>query len=229
MVNKPITHYVFVDLENVPRVDVGPAAGHPVHVTLLIGKHQKSFGLELLRAAKLLGDRLELVEVGATGHNALDLTLAYYLGRAAEAAPKATFSIVSNDEDFDPLIAHLRAKGINVSRQGSFAGPPFLPVAKKITPAEPAAPVPALHQPKPPAAPKPRASPKPKLAADKLDKFIEHLRNSPPANRTKLEHMITAYFKPSLPAGGMKGVIAELQRRKVVEIDSSGTVVVFRT
>jgi hypothetical protein len=221
MSTNPFTHFVFVDLENVPGVDVSAGAGHPVHVTLLIGKHQKSFGLEMLHAAKSMGERLELIEVGASGHNALDITLAYYLGRAVEKAPKAEFAIVSKDKDFDPMIAHLQAKGISVARHTSFASLPFLTPAKKSSTKSHFATPPTVVSHK---APKLPAPPKPKVAVDKLPKFIAHLRNSPPSNRTKLEHMIAAYFKPSLPAGGMKGVIAELQKRNAIAIDASGKV-----
>jgi len=223
MANASLTHYVFVDFENVPHVDVGPAVGHPVHVTLLIGKHQKNFGLEMIHAAKILGERLELVEVGASGHNALDLTLAYYLGRAVQISPKATFSIVSKDKDFDPLVVHMRAKGVTLSRHASFDELPFLPVAKRVAALKPAASVSKPLPAKPPAPPKPATAPKPKPAANKLEKFIEHLRNGPPANRMKLEHMIGSYFKPA-PAGGIKGIIAELQKRNVIVIDLAGKV-----
>lgn len=217
----PFTHFVFVDFENVPGIDVSAGAGHPVHVTLLIGKHQKSFGLEMLRAAQSMGDRLDLVEVGASGHNALDITLAYYLGRAVENAPDAEFAIVSKDKDFDPMLAHLRAKGISATRHTSFASLPFLAPAKKSSTRPPlAAPPPSVS----PKAPKLPAPPKPKVTVDKLPRFIAHLRNSPPSNRTKLEHMIAAYFKPSLPAGGMKGVIAELQKRNAIAIDPTGKI-----
>jgi hypothetical protein len=217
----PFTHFVFVDLENVPGVDVSAGAGHPVHVTLLIGKQQKSFSLEMVRAAKSMGDRLDLVEVGASGHNALDITLAYYLGRAIGKAPAAAFAIVSKDKDFDPMIAHLQAKGIDLSRYTTFSSLPFLAPAKKSSTKPPfSTPPPTV----PPKIPKTPAAPKPKVAEDKLPKFIAHLRNGPPSNRTKLEHMIAAYFKPSLPVGGMKGVIAELQKRKAIAIDANGKV-----
>jgi len=61
--------------------------GKSVHVTLLIGKKQTKLDLALVQQMRRVPDQVELVEVGASGHNALDLTLAYYLGRAAERSP----------------------------------------------------------------------------------------------------------------------------------------------
>jgi len=73
---------VFVDFENVPEVDLGLVEGKPVHVTILIGKNQKKIDLPLVQQIRRLAAQVELVEVGASGRNALDLTLAYYLGQA---------------------------------------------------------------------------------------------------------------------------------------------------
>ncbi len=199
------THFVFVDFENVPRIDLALVKGKPVHVTLLIGKKQTWLDLSLVQQIHRMAEQVELVEVGASGRNALDLTLAVYLGQAVQRKSDAQFTIVSKDKDFEAMISHLAGKGIKVVRSDSFTG--AFPPAAKI----------------PLVATKP-GSPAKKATTDRLEKFIAHLRNSPPANRTKLEHMITAFFKPSLPVGGMKGVINELKNRKVLSIDSSGKV-----
>ena len=54
------------------------------------------------------------------GRNALDLTLAYYLGRCVLTDPTAYFHIVSKDTGFDPLIEHLRSQHINARRHDDF-------------------------------------------------------------------------------------------------------------
>src|SRR5580698_9329683 len=102
MPNQAVLHFVFVDFENVPEVDLGLVAGKPAHVMLLLGKHQKKLDIGLVQQIRRLAEQIELVEVGASGHNALDLTLAYYLGRAVQRDPEAQFYVVSKDSDFDP-------------------------------------------------------------------------------------------------------------------------------
>ena len=120
-------YFVFVDFENVPDVDLGLVTGKPAHVMLLLGKHQKKLDVALVQQIRRFADQVELVEVGASGHNALDLTLAYYLGRAAQRDPEAHFCIISKDNDFDPMISHLRSQQIEIARYASFAALPFLP------------------------------------------------------------------------------------------------------
>ena len=99
-----LTHYVFVDFENVPEVNLGLIEGKPVQVTLLIGKNQKKLDLALVQQIRRLASQVELIEVGASGHNALDLPLAYYLGQAVQRCPDAHFHIVSKDKDLRQIL-----------------------------------------------------------------------------------------------------------------------------
>lgn len=176
-------HYIFVDFENVPAVDLTPIASTPAaHVMLLLGKNQRRMDLALVKQIKQLGDRLTLTEVGASGHNALDLTLAYYLGRAATEHPHASFHIISKDADFDPLIAHLHVLGIAVDRHPNLATLPFLSRPKRAKPTPP--------------------SPRP--AADHREKVIARLKdpankNRPATKRALLAHIRTALGKSSAP------------------------------
>jgi len=186
MTKHETNHYVFVDFENVPTIDLGLIDEKPVHVTLMIGKNQKKIDLALVHQIKRHAARVELIEVGAAGHNALDLTLAYYLGQAALSAPHAQFHIISKDTDFDPLLAHLHSQKIKATRHGAFAALPFLP------------------QPKPGAVKKIAATPKhqPELfpsvpANEKFDKLLTRLRNNsaprPKKRSSLLAHISTAY------------------------------------
>jgi hypothetical protein len=125
---KPATqHHVLVDFENVPDIDLNPIAGKLVRVTLLIGKTQKKLDLTLVRQIHQFAGQVELVEVGASGRNALDLTLAFYLGQAVGQNTATRFHIVSKDKDYVPLITHLQARQIAIERHDSFASLPFIP------------------------------------------------------------------------------------------------------
>jgi hypothetical protein len=201
---EPTAHFVFVDFENVPEVDLGLVGGKPVQVMLLLGKNQKKIDLALVQQIHRLAAQVELVEVGASGHNALDLTLACYLGRAIERAPRAQFWIVSKDKDFEPMISHLCGKQIEVARCGSFASLPFLPQAKKAA-----------------------ATPK-KLPEDRRSRVIARLKNSAsrnrPASKTALlAHLATALGKQSSEAA-IEEIIREVVADGTLSIDAHGKV-----
>jgi hypothetical protein len=132
-----MTYFVFVDFENVQKVDLALIEGKPVHVTLLIGKNQTKVATSLFAQVSRLPGQVLVVEVGGSGRNALDLTLAYYLGRAIEQIPEANYAIVSKDKDFDPMIAHLGTNGIQIVRKDSFATLPFLQPPKSAMKVEP--------------------------------------------------------------------------------------------
>ena len=64
---------------------------------------------DLLRSMMSLGEGVELVEVKRSGKNAVDMHIAYYVGRLIEREPDAVIHIISGDKDFDPLVETLRA------------------------------------------------------------------------------------------------------------------------
>jgi ribosomal protein L31E len=57
---------------------------------------------------------LVLVQLKATQSNNLDFHLSYYLGKYnSEASSSVSFDIISNDNGFSPLIAHIKSNGRN--------------------------------------------------------------------------------------------------------------------
>jgi hypothetical protein len=215
------THFVFVDFENRPTVDLSAIGGQPVHVTLLIGKKQEKFGFELVKQIKEFAAQVELVQVGASGRNALDITLAYYLGRAIECASKAKFAIVSGDNDYDAMIAHLSNHEVKVAitRYDNFSALPFLHHRK------PALPPKSVVTTKP-APTKPVAIKKP--PEDRCAKVIARLKNPLNPNRPATEKALLAHLKASLgkQASDTKvdEVFHKLREDTVVLIDANGKV-----
>lgn len=189
-----LAHYVFVDFENVPTVDLALIAGQSVHVTLLIGEKQKKLELTLVHQIHRNAAQVTLVEVGASGRNALDMVLACHLGQAVVMTPGAAFHIISKDKDFNPLVAHLRANEVNIARHDNFAALPFLqPAAAKL--------------------------PDPDR---RLNKLITGLRNagaSRPVRRKTLVSHIQDLFANRLTDAEVKSIIATLQQRGVIAID----------
>ncbi|MBC7368188.1 MAG: NYN domain-containing protein [Undibacterium sp.] len=191
-------HSVFVDLENVPELNLGLLEGKAAKATLLIGKNQKKFDVILVRQIHRLAAQVELVEVGASGRNALDLTLAFYLGQAAQKQPHAGFCIVSKDKDFDPMIGHLQGQGINITRHDGFAALPFLSPSKKpITPAK-------------------------KPSEDRRAKVIALLKNPARNNRPTTRKALLACIKTSLGKDASEaeaeGILRDLCEQRALTI-----------
>lgn len=213
--------FVFVDFENVPSVDLGLVEGKAVHVTLMIGKNQTKIDFALVEQIQRLADQVELVKLDASGRNALDLTLANYLGRAIERRPDAQFCIVSKDKDFEPMIGHLVAKGIKVVRCDSFAALPFLSKTRKSSAGKAGASVKAASTPKAPVAPKDPAS------DVRLEKLSSRLTNSlgprPKKKAGLLAHINTAFGNKLEPAE-QAAKLDELVQRGILAIDEGGRV-----
>jgi hypothetical protein len=216
------THFVFVDFENVPDIELGLITGLPVHVSLLIGKNQTKLHLPLVQQIHKLADQVDLIEVGGSGRNALDLTLAYYLGHAIQQMPTLKFHIISGDKDFDPLIAHIHAKGLSVTRHTTFAALPFLPRQKKAA---------APAHTKPAAMPVPKKSPAPTAkppAIDRSAKVIARLSNPSSKNRPASSKALLAHLKASLGKEATDAKVQEtvsvLQTKGVLSIDAAGKI-----
>jgi hypothetical protein len=208
MTTSSIAHFVFVDFENVQAVDLGLVEGKPVHVTLLIGKKQTKLDLVLVQQMLRLKDQVGLVEVGASGHNALDLTLAFYLGRAVQRSPDAEFAVVSKDKDFDAMLSHLIGKGIKAVRRDSFAAA-FQPLAKKHSTVS-----------KPP-------MPIKKPAADRFEQLITSFKGVPqqrPKKRSTLLHHIATFYGNKLSEVEVADTVAKLEMRGAISIDDKDKV-----
>lgn len=212
------SHFVFVDFENVPSVDLALVDGKPVHVTLLIGEKQKRLELALVRQIHQHAAQVSLIEVGASGRNALDLVLAAHLGRAMFEYPDAEFTIISRDHDFDPLVAHFSANRMRVVREPDFSALPVFGAPKASAPigrsrgaAKPAASARKVAVP-------PAPSPNPRQK--KMDGLIARLRTrtNRPKTRDSLLHHINTVFGQKLPTEEQEGILNELLARGIFTI-----------
>lgn len=221
-----VEHFVLVDFENVPTVDLDRIAGKPARVVLLLGAKQTKLGVALVQQIHRLAAQVELVEVGASGRNALDLTLAYYLGVAGKEHPQAAFHIISKDKDFEPLLAHLKAKGFRIARHESFAGLPFTVPRKTALSKAPFATARAAVSAVSAEASKPVPASQIVASADRLSKLIEQLKKgvNRPKKRATLERHVASLHGNKLSAGEMNALIDQLVTRHVIVIDDKGKV-----
>lgn len=215
--------FVFVDFENVPQLDLERVEGKSAHVTILIGKNQRKLEVGLVRQIHRRARQVELVEVGASGRNALDLTLAFYLGQGVQRTPAAQFCIVSGDKDFDPMIAHLQGAGIKVERCGEFARLPFLSAVRRASPARSDAPRKA-----PVARSRPVAATG-KAPVDRRTKVVGKLKDPANRHRPATEKALRAHLKHALGRKAspeeVEDVFRELCAGSHLVIDPRGRVV----
>lgn len=107
--------YVLIDFENVQPTDIAVLKGRAYRVLIFIGAAQSSLPTDFVIAVHAMGAAVEYVKVSHTAPNAADFHIAYYLGSISAGVP-AIFHVISKDKGFDPLMHHLKAKGIECRR-----------------------------------------------------------------------------------------------------------------
>ena len=123
-------NYVMIDFENVTPDNLDALKQTDFKVMLFVGEGQKSIPKQIAMAMQRIGAKGEYVEIGGTGHNALDFHIAYYIGCISAEDKDAYFHIVSKDKGFDPLVKHLHGRGIFIDRVESIEAIPALMQAK---------------------------------------------------------------------------------------------------
>jgi hypothetical protein len=181
------TPYVLVDFENV-QPDLSDLARTPYQVKIFFGARQQEgrVPLKLLLATKALGEAWEPVLVSRSGRNAVDMHIAYWIGRLLKAEPTARIHVISGDTDFDPLIETLRRDGFDLHRTKALAD--LVTKAPRAAVARPT-------RAKAPAAAKPQPVKQP--ASDKLSGVLKHLKSmkDKPTTRARLAKWIDTHFR----------------------------------
>jgi NTP pyrophosphatase (non-canonical NTP hydrolase) len=101
--------HVLVDWENVrpDDADIRRLVPDVTDVWLFHAPDQKAVGA---RHASF-GEQLTVVKTSRPGRNALDMHLSFYLGHIAARYPEARFVVVSNDQDYLPVLEHAVERG----------------------------------------------------------------------------------------------------------------------
>ena len=119
------TNYVLVDYENVQPADISLLGTGPFKVRVFLGPNQAKIPVGLAAALQALGRDAEYVLLATAGSNALDFHIAYYVGVLSASEPTAVFHIISKDTGFDPLLKHLKARGVRAHRSVRIADIPY--------------------------------------------------------------------------------------------------------
>jgi len=196
-------NHVFVDFENVHQVDSAVFALKHLSLTILMGARQSTLDTDLVMNMLEHAADVHLVRLTASGRNAVDFALAYYLGRAVLADPGAYFHVISKDTGYDPLVEHLQSRHVRVRRHADYAALNLmatLPVAAGIAKVS-----------------------APTLAADMLGVVVERLRKHP-SNRPKKKKTLLSHLKSTLGKdatdGDASALLDKLVKAKKISIDT---------
>lgn len=118
--------HIFIDFENVQPKDLALLKGRDYKVMIFVGATQAKLPTEFAIAAQALGPAAQYVQIEGSGRNALDFHIAYYLGSIASTEATGESFVISKDTGFDPLMRHLKAKGISCRRLASIGDIPGL-------------------------------------------------------------------------------------------------------
>jgi hypothetical protein len=202
------TRFILVDFENVRPASLSVLRGTDFKIIVFLGAAQTRVPADLVVEMQALGPNAEYVRCSASGSNALDFHIAYYVGRLAVEHPGATFQIISGDKGFDPLIRHLKGSNISCERRASLDPQPATRKA--------AAPAPA---PRPVA--KPATKPKPGPPISVLDKVKDNLArrgNSRPRTVKTLHSTVRQIAGPDAPDAVVEKLVKDLVTQGVLSI-----------
>jgi hypothetical protein len=128
--------YICIDWENVqPEVFPSLQAEH-IYMLVFVGAQQNKLSFPIVEAVQKMGSRAQYVKVSQAGNNALDMHIAFYLGKIASEKPTAYFHIISKDTDYDPLIQHLKYMNIGAKRYADVMDIGFIKNQKSLTTAK---------------------------------------------------------------------------------------------
>ena len=127
------TNYVLIDYENVQPKDLALLKGAPFKVKVFLGPNQTKIPVALATSLHALGQNAEYIQLEASGSNALDFHIAYFIGALSAQDPTSFFHVISKDTGFDPLIKFLKSKNIYSQRSTSIADIPFFKPALPAT------------------------------------------------------------------------------------------------
>lgn len=234
-------HYVLVDFENVQPRNLGLLKGGPFKLKVFVGASQTKVSLDLAQAVQSFGSDGEYIQITGNGSNALDFHIAYYIGVLSAREPEAIFHIISKDTGFDPLVKHLKARGIECKRSAAITDIPHIksatlsPAAKPVAAAKPAAvakaapvakktaakaatakPLPAKPTPAPPPADKAMAA----RYAAVLENLVKRKAGRPRTLKT-LTSTIRALTHLAIDEAGAQAIVKELTRQGKLRIDGS--------
>lgn len=227
--------YVLIDFENVQPKALDRLQPGAVRIKVFLGQHQTRLMLELVQALQPFGADAEYIAIQGNGPDAVDFHIAFYIGRLAAAEPGASFTIISRDRGFDPLVRHLVGLGIQCQRIPDIEGTPTpaksaaKKAAKAVQKAVAQKAVPKVAAKKAPvkqaAAKQATATVAKSAAKGTATRTVEVIarlkKSSKPAKMTTLRSSIKSWFKPALDDKAVDAIVQSLQSSKAIAVDGT--------
>ena len=196
------TNYVLIDYENVQPDAVSLLDADHFKVKVFVGASQNRLAFDTASALQKLGDKAEYVKISGNGSNALDLHIAYHIGRISAQDPTAYFHIVSKDTGFDPLVQHLRNQNISAARFNAVSEIPRLQAVSS------------------------------KTIPDKLAVVVMNLQQrgaSKPRTLKTLKNTINALFQKLLSEAELVAIVNGLEQEGFITIDATKVTYILST
>ena len=127
------SNFILIDFENVQPDSLAAVEQAKFSVIVFVGASQTKVSFEIADALQQMGPNAAYVKISGNGKNALDFHIAFWIGQLSSRFPSAAFHIISKDNGFDPLIAHLKERGISATRRPSISEIPQLKTASRQT------------------------------------------------------------------------------------------------
>ena len=112
-------NYILIDYENVQPAVADVLAQPIFKVWIFVGAQQNKVKFDLVDLLQRKGSDARVIKMTASGRNALDFHMAFYLGELANKEPSSFFHVITGDGDLDRLLEHLRDRGIEAYRHES--------------------------------------------------------------------------------------------------------------
>ncbi|QZN82302.1 hypothetical protein K5K93_07790 [Stenotrophomonas sp. DR822] len=197
---------VLIDFENVQPPSLKELAAPGFTVLVFVGASQARISMDVAEAMQALGSQGRYIRCHGSGPNALDFHIAFYIGEMAASDPKVFFHIISKDTGFDPLVAHLRSRGLQAGRCTSVADLPMFRSARQ----------------------KAAAAASPATKTMPPDTRLVHLRDwlvrqdkARPGSKAALHNSINNLFQKALPAGEVNALVQQLQQKKWIVLEGN--------
>jgi len=106
---------IFVDFENLQKIDTSILNSNS-KLIVMVGLGQDDKAIEFAKSLFNNLCSIELIKVNGRGPNALDIFIAFYIGKYFNDIKNTEIIICSNDTDYDQLIKHLDSFGLSIKR-----------------------------------------------------------------------------------------------------------------
>jgi hypothetical protein len=192
---------IFVDFENIQKLGAS-LIDSKTKIIVMVGLNQDNQAFEFAKNLFNKISSIELIKVNGQGPNALDIFIAFYIGRYFDSIKESEIIICSNDSDYDQLIKHLDGHGISIKKEGLSENVSKQIIAAKKTKGK-------------------KESTKNEIKTDDVTKIIEYLQNQTKSQKSKrpkkistLENYLYAHFSQKISMDKIKKAIESMKVNK---------------